>query len=407
MEPGVELWGLIHVETLQEIQDRFSEATGLGAIIADSVGRPLTQASCFSDMCKRIRSTVIGLERCFDSDARVGRESLRTGRPATHYCHAGLVDVATPIVVNGTYVGSALCGQVLLEPLDQERRSAMARNLVALGIDPAEADTLLDKINIMSPERFKASAELLRILANYIVNQVVSYQTQRRLAEESRARVELEKNLKEMELRVLQSQVNPHFLFNALNTVARMALFEEAAATQDLVYRLTRILRFNLSRIDKLIPLRDELSHVENYLHIQQVRFGERVRFRFSVDAEVLGVLIPILTVQPLVENAVVRGLEPLPEGGEVAVRAWSEAETAVIEVTDDGTGIDEAQLSHLLSTAVPSGGGGHTTGLGIPNVHQRLQHYFGSKYGLTFLKAPRGTCVQIRVPMGGAAGGV
>ncbi len=407
MGEGAGLWDMIDVNTLQEIQSRFAEATGLAAIIADSHGRALTQASHFCELCRNIRATALGRQRCFDSDADAGREAARTRKPHIHYCHAGLLDVAAPIVVNDEYAGSVLCGQVLLDRPDAAKRRAIAAQLGDLGVSPEVVDKGLDNITVMPAPRLKAAADLLYILANYIVNLVVSLQTQRRLSEESRARMELEKNLKEMELRVLQSQVNPHFLFNALNTVARMALFEDAVHTQELVFRMTRILRFSLSRIDQLVPLREELTHVEDYLHIQKARFGERIRSRFEISPQVMDVPIPILTVQPIVENAVVRGLEPLVEGGEVAIRAWVDGDDAVVEVLDNGTGLDPARGNFLLSQAAAPSSGGHTTGLGIPNVHQRLQHYFGRHYGLAFLPVARGTLVRIRVPLGAAVGGM
>ena len=116
-----ELWKMLDMEVLQQIQDRFAEVTGLGAIIADSQGRAVTRASCFSELCRRVRATPEGERRCFASDAAVGMQAVRTGRPCSHFCHAGLLDTAAPIVVNGTYVGSVLCGQILVEEPDRAR----------------------------------------------------------------------------------------------------------------------------------------------------------------------------------------------------------------------------------------------------------------------------------------------
>jgi two-component system LytT family sensor kinase len=391
---------LVDVATLAELLDRFTDVTRLGAIIADACGEAITPSSRFTRLCKRIRTTPQGRQRCFESDRAIGRAAAEAGKPCMHYCHAGLLDVAAPIVVNGEFVGSVLCGQVLFEPPDEAKVEDVYARVADLGIAREEVAANLANITIIDEDRFRAAGDLLHVLANAIVNLLVSLETQQRLSEESRVRVELEKGLKEMELRVLQSQVNPHFLFNTLNTLSRMAMFEDAPKTQDLADRLTRLLRFTLSRIDQLIPLREELVRVEDYLRIQQVRFGERVRYRVEVPDEVLEARIPILTVQPLVENAVVRGLEPLPQGGEVFICGERDGEDAVIDVIDDGTGLDLDAANSYLSYSLPPSGGGHTTGLGIPNVHQRLQHYFGTRYGLSFLPVMKGTQVRIRVPL-------
>jgi len=395
-----ELWKMLDMEVLQQIQDRFAEVTGLGAIIADSQGRAVTRASCFSELCRRVRATPEGERRCFASDAAVGMQAVRTGRPCSHFCHAGLLDTAAPIVVNGTYVGSVLCGQILVEEPDRGKRLSMARRLQEVGLSPEDIEYVLDHVMVMPLERLRAASDLLHVLANYIVNEVVTQQTERRLAEERQARAELERSLREMELRVLHSQVNPHFLFNALNTVARMALFEDAPKTQDLVIRMSRILRRSLSRVDQLVPLEEELGMVEDYLCIQRARFGDRIRSRIEVTAQALKAKLPTFTVQALVENAVVRGLEPLVEGGEVVIRGWVEGSDVVVEIQDTGVGLDPTRGNRYRFEGAGHPTEGHTTGLGIFNVHQRLQHQFGETYGLIYLPVAKGTRVQIRAPL-------
>lgn len=395
-----EIWEMLDMETLQQIQDRFSEVTGLGAIMADSQGRPVTRASCFSALCRQVRATSEGQRRCFASDAAVGLQAVRTGRPCSHFCHAGLLDTAAPLVVNGTYVGSVLCGQILVEEPDRGKRLSMVRRLKEVGLSQEEIDYVLSQVPVMSLEKFRAACDLLHVLANYIVNEVASQQTERRLAEERQARAELERSLREMELRVLHSQVNPHFLFNALNTVARMALFENAPKTQDLVMRMSRILRRSLSRVDQMVPLDEELGMVDDYLCIQRARFGDRIRSRIDAEEEVLKAKLPTFSVQALVENAVVRGLEPLVEGGEVVIRAWAEGDDLVVEIQDNGVGLDPALGNRYRVEGAGHPTEGHTTGLGIFNVHQRLQYQFGDRYGLTYLPVERGTRVQIRAPL-------
>ncbi|HYG59587.1 MAG TPA: PocR ligand-binding domain-containing protein [Symbiobacteriaceae bacterium] len=402
-----DLQSMVGVDTLQELQDRFSEVTGLAAVITDASGEPVTQTSRFSPLCHRIRATPVGLARCFASDAEGGQQAALAQKPCVYTCHAGLRDAGAPIVVDGQFVGSVLCGQVLPAPLNGEICREIAARLADTGITPDEVEQDLQSNCYMPEDRFQAAANLLYVLANSIVNLVASSLAQRRLAEETRIRMGMEKSLKESQLRVLQSQINPHFLFNTLNTVARMALFEGAHKTEELAYRMTRILRFSLSRIDRMVTLGQELDNVKDYLEIQQTRFGSRLRFKFDLDPEIMQARIPILTVQPLVENAVVRGLEPLPEGGEVSVLVWRDGDLAVVEVIDDGIGLAHRDGNAMLYGHEARNGEGHTTGLGVPNVHQRLQHAFGSRYGLRFLPMTRGTRVRVAIPLAPTHGGI
>lgn len=398
---GLNLWEVIDTRTLQEIQDKFAEVTGLAAIIADKDGRAITRPSRFSELCQRIRATELGRGGCFESDAAAGLEAAKSLRTYTHYCHAGLLDLAAPIIVDGMYVGCVLCGQVLIERPGQAKLKEMARRASEIGIPEGEWLRGMAEIGVVSEANLRAAGDLLQVIANYIVGLGVSSITQSRLAEEIRARIELEKTLREMELKVLQAQVNPHFLFNTLNTIARLALFENAASTQGLAFALSKILRYSLSKIDQLVPVKDELSHVKDYLLIQEARFGDRISAEYRVDGQILDSPIPILTLQPLVENAIVHGLEPKVEGGIVSLRGWSESGAAFIEIVDTGIGLPPERGNVLLRDGGPVSGAGHTTGLGITNVHRRLQHWFGPGYGLKYLTPTReGTRVQIRFPL-------
>ena len=116
----MDLRDVVDIKTLQEVQDKFTESVHMGAIITDTKGQPLTVPSNFSELCKLIRSSPEGMKRCIESDTKVSSMAFKEKKTATHVCHAGLVDMAAPIVVNNKYLGSVLCGQVLLSPADQQ-----------------------------------------------------------------------------------------------------------------------------------------------------------------------------------------------------------------------------------------------------------------------------------------------
>lgn len=223
--------------------------------------------------------------------------------------------------------------------------------------------------------------------------------TQARLIEEIKIRTELEEALKFMELKALQSQVNPHFLFNTLTTMAGLALFEGAEETNALLQALSRLLRYSLRRIGQSVNMSEELSNVKDYLAIQRVRFGERILITISVEDDVLPAQIPVLTLQPLVENAIIHGLESREEG-HLSLIGYKQGDFVTLEVIDNGTGIHPERLAQIRNSSVDLSGRGHTTGIGLDNVHKRLQHFFGSTCELHIdSELGQGTCVALTIP--------
>ncbi len=219
------------------------------------------------------------------------------------------------------------------------------------------------------------------------------------LVEQIKINAELEEALKASELRALQAQINPHFLFNTLSTISAQALLEGAERTHQLVTALARLLRYSLRRISQMVTVGEELEHVGYYLLIQRARFGEGIRTVIEVEEEARGVKIPLLTLQPLVENAIIHGLKSC-ERGTVTIRGWVEGDRVALQVADDGVGMDEETLQKLRRLDETGSGKSHTTGLGIANVQRRLQYHFGEKFGLTVRSRPgHGTTVTAYIP--------
>jgi two-component system, sensor histidine kinase YesM len=202
---------------------------------------------------------------------------------------------------------------------------------------------------------------------------------------------------REAELHALQNQINPHFLYNALESINMLALTHGDRDTSRMVTALGRLLRLTLSSTAVLIPLRDELAYVEHYLVVQRMRYGERIETSVEVDPEVLDVLIPKLTIQPLVENGLYHGLEPKRGPGQLTVRARREGDVIIILVEDDGAGMDEETLAGVRAALTEARR--DTRSVGLTNVQQRLKLYCGPTYGLqvdsTFGQGTR-ICVRL-----------
>jgi corrinoid protein of di/trimethylamine methyltransferase len=194
---------------------------------------------------------------------------------------------------------------------------------------------------------------------------------------------ELKKALYEANYRSLQSQVNPHFLFNSLNSLARMAMLEGAERTEKLSYAFARILRYILQNFKGTVTIAEEIKMLQDYLFVQQMRFSDRLQIEFQIDEGIKNARIPCLALQPLVENAVLHGIEPLEGIGMIKIYGKQEKQKVIFEIRDNGVGISSDKLKEISQLNIDSSGRGHTTGLGLAHVHQRLKHYFGADYGL------------------------
>lgn len=204
------------------------------------------------------------------------------------------------------------------------------------------------------------------------------------------------------ELRALQAQINPHFLFNALNTISALSR-KDPARSREVIASLSHYLRSSLRTPGAEVTLAEELEYCEAYLTIEQERFGERLSFRFDVEPGMLECRVPVLSLQPLVENSVRHGLMPKTEPGQVVVKGRREAGWVVLIVADDGVGM---AADGGPAGAAPAAGALHQGhGIGLMNVRERLKFLYGSDDLLTVESRPGlGTTVTLRMPMSDVA---
>jgi two-component system, LytTR family, sensor kinase len=194
--------------------------------------------------------------------------------------------------------------------------------------------------------------------------------------------------LTEARLEALRSQINPHFLFNTLNSVASLIRTNPDQA-RTMVYKLSNILRRLLRRHENLNPLREELSFIGDYLAVEMVRFGPKLRFVNEVAPETLNWLVPSMLLQPLVENCIKHGLSSKVEGGTIRIHSSVSDGKLHLSVEDDGIGIPEAKMANLFDQ-----------GIGVGNVNQRLKLFFGNEYRFLIDSKPgEGTRMQIEIP--------
>lgn len=207
-----------------------------------------------------------------------------------------------------------------------------------------------------------------------------------------------EETLRKTELKALQAQINPHFLYNTLDSIQWMCEVGRTDEAVQMVSALARLFRISISRGADLIPIRRELEHAESYLIIQKFRYKDQFSYRFDVDESVLDCLCSKITLQPIIENAILHGFGELVDDGEIVISAKADGADVVLTVTDNGIGMDETQCHAILSHDQSEPGG-----IGIKNVADRIRIYFGAPYGLSIESEPdRGTSVTIRLPQVG-----
>lgn len=201
------------------------------------------------------------------------------------------------------------------------------------------------------------------------------------------------------EFDTLQSQINPHFLYNTLDIIVWMIENEKKQEAVKVVTALARFFRISLSKGKSIITVRDELEHIRNYLTIQQMRFKNKFIYEIAAEEEVMDLACLKLMLQPLVENAIYHGMEFMDGDGEIRVTVRRNGEDLWIEVCDNGLGMTPEQVESLLSEKppMPSKRG---SGIGVKNVNERIRLYFGEGYGLVIVSEPdEGTVIRIHLP--------
>ena len=200
------------------------------------------------------------------------------------------------------------------------------------------------------------------------------------------------------ELDALQSQINPHFLYNTLDSIIWMIRSEEYEGAGKMVSLLAKFFRISLSQGKDMIPLEKELEHASSYLAIQNIRFKDKFEFQIEADPALLKYLCPKLSIQPLLENAIYHGMEGMYEDGEITIRIYDRDGDIGIDVADNGPGMTQETIDHIMHNKVISSKRG--SGIGVRNVNERIQLIYGEDYGVTITsELDEGTTATITIP--------
>lgn len=219
------------------------------------------------------------------------------------------------------------------------------------------------------------------------------------LHEEELEKLAVENQLEAIKLDLLKSQVNPHFLFNTLNVIGGMASLEDAETTEKMIKALSSLFRYNLKTDDIMVPLARELKVVEDYMYLQQMRFGDRISCDMSCEVDKDRVLVPAFTFQPLAENAIIHGLSHKEEGGSLTIRVRMKRGRLYLYFADTGVGMSAEKLSLLKANLKTQNSQKEHAGIGLGNIYRRVHSMYPDGKVKIYSKENRGTVIIIVIP--------
>jgi len=381
------------INSIRAIMDRLAQALGLSLALLDVNGKGILKTDNHPVLCSCLAEHTQGrycqlqMDKTFREMAALPLEELH--KPRIYYCCHNIASTIIPLVHRRKIQAYMKCGEIFLTREDREELRAKLPDIAREnGVDPGFLTPTLDEIPIEPKSRLYTAAEATFVIANTIMGMVAQTSREKELtesklslAQEQLATATLEKALHEADLKLLQSQVTPHFLFNTLSTIAQMAYLEGAPKAAGLTWSLSELLRSTLRKTEERISLKEEISLLRNYLTIQEARFGDRLSFSVEIDPAAESMLIPCMLFQPLVENAIIHGFESITGKGIIRLAAWRDGSWLHAFVADDGAGFDVEQMQS------------NPKKIGLRSTWSRLEHYFGKNYTFAVTSKPGKGC--------------
>lgn len=252
----------------------------------------------------------------------------------------------------------------------------------------------------------KAFQEMADHINEYILELEGKVDTENKLRVSETEKLKMQNLLNQAELLALQAQINPHFLFNTLNAGMQLAIIEDADRTVFFLDHLSQLFRYNIQSLDNRVKLSEELKNVRNYYELMKIRFGDQLEMHLDAETNTMSVEMPPMILQPIVENAIIHGFRDKMDKGVITIVIKRMPNEIMVSVQDNGNGIHEEKLKRLNTYDFnkedqDKDQGGHTTGLGLENVYDRLKHFYG-KVDVLSLKSDgiKGTEVILHIPI-------
>jgi len=358
--------------------------------LIDTTGDILIEFKPSPDFCKLI---------CQEDETRICLDyisRLKPGKGDRFICRYGLSNILLPIDINNQTIGYVVGAQVYSP--DSEYQKFLI-DIMAIAKDKKLEPEFIAKSIAAIKTIEENKIEIHEQLCNHIARNIFYdfseniNNTDTVIARLSIEKEMLEKKIIDLEAKNMSLVINPHFLFNTLNTIARIAYYEKSHTTEELIYYLSDLLRYNLKQDDELHTIGAEIDNIEKYLYIQKIRFRNRLEYDIDIADHIKPHRIPNMIIQPIVENALIHGITPKRDGGKMKIYAEKYKNDITIFVMDNGNGFPKEVLQSLQQSE-------NKLGIGFRSTDKRLKRYFGDHYGLKIVKSDySGSTVTITIP--------
>ncbi len=398
---------IVDINVLQQMQDDFAYAVGMAFITVDYTGKPITKPSGFTDFCTHLRKNPDYFAKCCQCDAHGGLQAAISGESQIYYCHAGLIDYAVPLILDGTYCGSVMGGQVKCS----DTKGKEIKPILSETSNLSKDEELQNEWKKLKDGDIEKIAAVLRILQTSVLNLMRKgymelmvnelKDKEKELLEEKNKRIKMEETMSNDQFKENIPREKADFLFSNLSIVSNLAYLEEAKQTEQSVYALSDMLRYSLERRDNQIStLGEELDYIKNYLTMEKLRLGDKFNYIIDVSEDYCEVPCPAMMLQPVVENAIEYTVENQSEGGSIEISGEQQNGDFVISVIDEGKGFPKEIIENINDEQMPAIKAKNR--FALYNLNRNLCLLFGKKYHLEAKNLPNnsGAEVLIRIPM-------
>ena len=362
----------------------------ISLFIVDTTGDILLEFIPSPDFCTHV---------CKERDGHVCPDYLnrfQNGGENSFVCRYGLENTLLPIEVEGETLGYIGGMQVYLPDTEYQKYMIDVHSLQDdKKTNREQIAKAISSLKTVEQNKIKIHEQLCGHIAKNIsldLSESASHED----SDVARLSIEkeiLEKKIIDLEAKNMSLVINPHFLFNTLNCIARIAYFEHSHTTEELIYCLSDLLRYNLKQDEQLHTIGSEIGNIEKYLYIQKVRFKNRLEYEIDIPDKIKSYRIPNMVIQPIVENALIHGITPKRDGGKISISAEETSKGVVISIMDNGNGFSKEVLETMQQSE-------NKSGLGFRSTDNRLKRYYGEGFGLEIVKSDySGSTVNITIP--------
>ncbi|KJS20705.1 MAG: hypothetical protein VR72_13035 [Clostridiaceae bacterium BRH_c20a] len=398
----VELLELVKITNLDTILGKLADNASLSVSLIDVSGNLLNESDKFPTFCKlcireKLGNCIINQNNCVNSPEY---------KLSVFCCKFNVYSVQSPITINGRLLGYLGCGY------GRKTLPSQEKNLIKKFFSEEVHKIALKeyfKLGFANHHHLNSVAEVLALVSSSLVRVIIQAAREKQidmyklnLSIDKQRKAELENTLNEAKFRLLEAQVNPHFLFNTLNTIAQASFMEGAHTAASLTHALANLLRCSLGKVENLISIKEEMNYVNDYLFIQKNRFSTRFTVEVRVSYKVEKVKIPFMTIMVLVENSIIHGFSNISYQGQLIINAFLEDGFGVIQVIDNGCGLSDEIIEQVNAFKEESTLQKSTfKGIGLKNIYKRLQYYYGDnfEFNISVMKGKK-TRVIIKLPL-------